>query len=125
MKRTLVLLWVAVVATTALAQEAASVKGKWDASIETQQGPMPVTFTFSVEGEKITGTLSFQRGDLAISGTISGPEIKFTSSFDMGGGRNLELNFVGKVDGDSMSGTVDFGGMGGGAWSAKRAKPGL
>ena len=124
MKRIFTLLVIAVFGMTTAFGQAADVKGKWDATIETQQGPMPITFTFSVEGDKLTGTLSSQRGDLAVAGTISGSEIKFTGSFDMGG-NSLALNFVGKVDGDSMTGTVDFGGMGGGNWSAKRAKPGL
>ena len=123
MKRVIVLLVIAIIGITTAFGQAAEVKGKWDASIETQQGPMPVTLTFAVEGEKITGTLSSARGDLDVAGTISGSEIKFSGSFDMGG-QSIALNFAGKVEGDSMSGTVDFGGMGGGNWSAKRAKPG-
>src|SRR5215510_824256 len=105
--------------TTAFAQET-GVKGRWDASIETPQGAMPLTIIIeTVEGEKISGTLSSQRGDLAITGTVSGNTLTFSGTFDANG-QQLIIKFTGKLDGDSMTGEVDFGGMGGGGWSAKR-----
>src|SRR5262245_51557898 len=119
---TLFMLTVFVAMTTAFAQEA-SVKGKWDASIDTAQGPTPVTLTFSVEGDKVTGTLGSSRGDMVVTGTISGTDITFGGTFEVNG-QSIPISFKGKVEGDSMSGQVDFGGMGGGGWSAKRAKPG-
>jgi len=116
------LLIVLVGLSTAFAQEATGVKGKWDASIETPQGATPLTITFAtVEGEKITGTLGSSRGDLEIAGTVSGAVITFSGTF-AANGQSLTLKFTGKVEGDTMSGEVDFGGMGGGAWTAKRAK---
>ena len=36
------------------------------------------------------------------------------------GGAFLEITLVGTVDGDEMTGTLDFGGYGGGDWTAKR-----
>ena len=105
---------------TAFSQET-GVKGRWDPSIETPQGAMPLTIIMTVEGEKITGTLSSQRGDLAITGTVSGNTLTFSGTFEANG-QQIILKFTGKLDGDSMTGEVDFGGMGGGGWSAKRAK---
>ena len=32
------------------------------------------------------------------------------------------LAYTGKIDGDTITGTVDFGGMGSSAWTAKRKK---
>jgi len=32
------------------------------------------------------------------------------------------LAYTGKIDGDAITGTVDFGGMGSSAWTAKRKK---
>ena len=123
MKRALTVMLIVFLAMNAtFAQEAASVKGKWDASIETPQGPFPVTLTLAVEGEKLTGTLGSSRGDLPITGTISGEKITFSGTFQANG-QDIPISFTGKIDGDSMAGEVDFGGMGGGAWSAKRAKP--
>ena len=105
----------------AVSQET-GVKGRWDATIETPQGAMPLTITIAtVEGEKITGNLSSQRGDLAIAGTVSGNTLTFSGTLDANG-QQLTITFTGKLDGDSMTGEVDFGGMGGGGWSAKRAK---
>ena len=83
---------------------------------------MPLTIIFAtVEGERIAGTLSSQRGDLEITGTVSGNTLTFSGTVDANG-QQLTIMFTGKLDGDSMTGQVDFGGMGGGGWSAKRAK---
>jgi hypothetical protein len=122
MKRALFASLIVLIGCTAAFSQEAGVKGRWDASIETPQGAMPLTIIIAtVESEKITGTLSSQRGDLAISGTVSGNTLTFSGTFDANG-QQLIITFTGKLDGDSMTGEVDFGGMGGGGWSAKRAK---
>ena len=36
------------------------------------------------------------------------------------GGAFIEITIEGTVDGDEMMGTLDFGGYGGGDWTAKR-----
>jgi hypothetical protein len=122
MKRTLLVLLIVFGTFTALpAQDAIDVKGAWSMTIETPQGPMPLTLTFSkVEGEDIAGTLGSSQGDIAVTGKLTAADIKFAGSFEANG-RTLTLTFTGKIEKGAMSGQVDFGGMGGGGWSAKRA----
>ena len=97
------------------------VTGVWDTIIESSQGAFNVTTTFKQEGEKVTGTQVSQMGEVAIEGTITGADLKYGMTIDMGG-QTMSIAFAGKVDGDSISGVVDFGGMGSGSWSAKRQK---
>jgi hypothetical protein len=102
----------------------ASVAGDWEASMNTPGGPVPVTFVFKVNGEKLTGTAKRSRGDVALEGTIKGSDINFSYTVDYNG-NGIILSFSGKVKGDAMSGTVSFGGQADDSWSAKRvpAKP--
>ncbi len=62
-------LWVlALMAVFALALFA-DAAGTWKASIETPNGAMENTFTFKVEGDKLTGTITMgQMGEGPISG---------------------------------------------------------
>ena len=121
MKTTLrVILMILGVWTVLTAQDAIDVKGAWEMTIETPQDAMPISLTVSkVEGEAISGTLSSPQGELAVTGKLHGADVNFAATFE-GNGRSLTLTFTGKVTKEGMSGSVDFGGMGQGNWSAKR-----
>lgn len=95
------------------------VTGVWDTLIESPQGTISVTTTFKQEGEKLTGTQASQMGEVAIEGTITGVDLKFGMTIDMGG-QTMSIAFAGKVDGATIIGVFDFGGMGTGTWSAKK-----
>src|SRR5262245_4478870 len=83
MTRAVLVSWIVFAGCILAFSQEAGVKGRWDASIETPQGAMALTITFAtVEGEKVTGTLSSQRGDLAITGTVSGNTVTFSGTFD-------------------------------------------
>lgn len=121
---------VAVFAVPANAQEAAKpadppakvdVTGVWDMVVESPQGAMEIVGTFKQEGEKLTGTQASQMGEVALEGTVVGNEIKYVINIDMGG-QQMTITFAGKVDGDTMAGIFEFGGMGSAGWSAKKRK---
>ena len=95
------------------------VSGTWDVSVETPQGTMALTSTFKQDGEKLTGTQSSQMGDMSLEGTIKGADIAFAIVIDMQG-QQMTINYIGKVDGETMSGTIEFGGMGSSTWTAKK-----
>jgi len=97
------------------------VTGVWDTVVETSQGAFNVTTTFKQDGEKVTGTQASQMGEVALEGTITGADLKYGITIDMGG-QSMSLAFAGKVDGDTISGVFDMGGMGTGSWSAKKQK---
>ncbi len=117
----------AAVAAPAAAAPAASsaaktgVSGKWDLTIKTQMGDLPATAEFMDAGGQITGTLMGPQGAINIAGTFDGNVLKleFTAPTPNG---DIPIKMTGDVSGDSIEGKADFGGMGSGEWSAKRAK---
>ena len=78
----------------AVAAYAADPTGKWTAQVPGRDGTMrEMTFTFKVDGEKLTGTIGSARGEMEISdGKVSGDEISF--SVTMG---KAKIQYRGKV----------------------------
>ncbi len=95
------------------------VSGTWDFSVETPQGTMTLTSTFKQDGEKLTGTQSSQIGETPLEGTIKGADIAFAIVIDMQG-QQMTIAYTGKVDGETMSGTIEFGSFGASTWTAKK-----
>lgn len=96
------------------------VSGAWVFNVDTGAGSGQPTFTFKQEGEKLTGTYSGAFGKANLTGTVKGGEIKFAFSGEAGG-QSAEVTYTGKVlNKDSMSGTVQLGGLGEGTWTGKR-----
>lgn len=97
-----------------------SVAGEWDGSFDTPGGARPFKIVLKVDGENLTGTAKRSSGDVPLSGTIKGDQISFSYTINYGG-NDLTLMYSGTVAGDSMSGTVSFGGNAEESWSAKRS----
>jgi hypothetical protein len=93
---------------------AADVSGKWTAQMQGRGGQTTeTTFTFKVEGDKLTGTMAGPRGDVPISdGKISGDEISFSVTMSMGG-NEMKMLFKGKVSGNEIKFTREREGGGG------------
>lgn len=95
---------------------AADLSGKWVAQVPGRQGnTMEQTFTFKVDGAKLTGTVSSQRGDQEIvEGKVSGDDISFMTVMKF---NEMEIKQVykGKAAGNEIkfSRTME-GGRGGG-----------
>jgi len=120
MKR-LVAVWV----LGALVGWAADISGNWKATAEGPNGGMERTFTFKVDGSKVTGeTTSSMMGKSTISdGKVDGDTVTFTITGNLGG-NEMKLNYKGKVAGDEIRFTSEMAGGGGQAieWTAKRIK---
>ena len=88
-----------VLAATLVAQ-AADITGKWTAQVPGRDGQTrEQTFTFKVEGEKLTGTTTGRNGDVAITdGTVKGDAIAFTVVMNMGG-NDVKILYKGTVAG--------------------------
>lgn len=86
-----------------LAALAADVTGKWTAQVPSRQGgTREQTFTFKVDGDKLTGTVSGRQSDVAITeGKISGDTISFTVKMEYGG-NSVEQKYTGTVSGDEI-----------------------
>jgi len=101
------------------AADPVNVTGIWDMLIETPQGQMNIVCTFKQEGEKLTGTQASPMGEIALEGAVVGNEVKYAVTIDMQG-QQMTVSFAAKVEGETMNGLYDFGGMGSGAWTAKK-----
>jgi hypothetical protein len=108
-----------VLAVSAMAQ-APNVTGDWDVTFNTPQGPITGKFSFKQEGEKLTGTIKTQFGEAPLEGAVKGKEIKFKYMVKVQD-QDSTISLIGAVDGDSVKGDFDFGGVVRGDWNAKRA----
>lgn len=102
-----------VIALFALVASAADVTGKWTAQRPGRDGQtQTTTFTFKVDGNNLTGTVSGGRGgDTAISeGKVSGDEISFVveRSFNE---KKIRQIYKGKVSGDEIKFNVSMEGV--------------
>jgi hypothetical protein len=100
--------------------QAADVTGRWDVTFNTQQGQLPASLSISKEGDKLVGTLSSQQGDTPISAEVKDKGVTIYANVQTNSGA-LQIVMSGTLSGDTMGGSVDFGGRGTAEWSAKRA----
>lgn len=110
--------FVAAVLTVAVATQT-DVTGQWNMTFDTDQGTTTATMTLQQDGDTLTGELVSDQGTLQVEGTITGDTLEWVMEVDAGGAF-IEIAMDGTVDGDEMVGTADFGGYGGGDWTATR-----
>jgi len=112
----------AVLAVFALTALAADVSGKWVAQVPGRGGQTrEVTFTFKVDGDKLTGTMSTPMGEREISeGKVSGDEISFSMVMSFGG-NEVRMLYKGKVEGDQIKFTRQVEGREPVEFTARRA----
>ena len=101
------------------AADAAKVAGEWNLTVESPNGTGTPTVNFKQEGEDLTGTYKGRAGETAVKGTIKGNEIKFTATISAQG-QEIQLDYSGTVDGDTMKGKVKFGEFGEGNFTGKK-----
>jgi hypothetical protein len=83
---------------------AADVTGTWTASFETQVGTQNYTYTFKVEGGKLTGTTKSNLSETAsaiTNGAVSGDDISFTENLNYQG-MEFQIPYKGKISGDEI-----------------------
>jgi len=90
---------------------AADISGNWTATAEGPNGAITRTFTFKQDGSKLTGeTNSEYTGKSTITdGKIEGDAISFTITANFQG-EERKLTYKGKVTGDTIKLSSDFGG---------------
>jgi zinc protease len=84
----------------------ADAAGRWQLKIDFAGQSLPVTLVLEQDGNDVTGSLETMLGNGVIDeGRIRGNTLTATASTEMQG-QPLELAITGKIDGDSMAGTV-------------------
>lgn len=103
MNRKTMFLSAALVLMLATLVMAADVTGKWTAQVPGRGGQTTeTTFNFKVEGDKLTGTMSSQMGEAAISdGKVSGDDISFSVTREVQG-NSFKIIYKGKVAGEEI-----------------------
>jgi hypothetical protein len=123
MKLRMVILLAALAFGLAISTSAADITGQWTASFDTQIGTQNYTYTFKVDGEKLTGTIKSDNGsgDL-VDGSVKGDEVKFTENLDMQG-TAISITYDGKIaDNDTINFTRQVGDFATETLVAKRVK---
>jgi hypothetical protein len=110
-------LFVLSIASAAFAQN--SVAGAWELTLESPQGATTSTLTLKQDGDKLTGDLASAMGSTPVTGTFSAGSVAVTANLDVQG-TSLQLGINGKVDADTMTGTVKVGDFGEFPFTAKR-----
>jgi hypothetical protein len=89
---------------------AAGIDGKWNATVESPMGSIPLAFEFKSAGEKITGTMAMEMAGqamppMAISdGVLKGEDISFKVSLSMmEGAPAMVISYKGRLKGDELT----------------------
>jgi len=87
----------------AVAAPAADLAGKWSGDVPGRGGDTtPTTFTFKVDGEKLTGSMTAAQGELPLQeGKVSGSQVSFSTTFDAGG-NSIKILYKGTLSGDQL-----------------------
>jgi hypothetical protein len=91
---------------------AGDVGGKWIGDVNTPDGQtISLTFTFKLDGEKVTGTVTGPQGDIQIAdGKMDGETLSFGFDVDAGG-QQLSFKCTGKLAAeDQLKITMNGGG---------------
>jgi hypothetical protein len=87
----------------AASAQAADLSGKWSGDVPGRGGDTtPATFTFKVDGEKLTGSMTGPQGDLPLQdGKVSASQVSFSTTFDAGG-NSIKILYKGTLSGDQL-----------------------
>lgn len=115
---------IALIVAASIAVFAADFNGTWTASIETQVGVQSYTFTFKVEGEKLTGKAKSQLANAETEiteGAVKGDDISFVENLNYEG-MPLRITYKGKISGDEIKFTRNVADIADEPFVAKRSK---
>lgn len=109
----------------ALSAFAADASGSWKWSTQGRGGVQEVTAKLMVKEGVVTGAIVTQMGEVAIDpGTVKGDEVAFTVTREFNGNK-MVTKYVGKLAGDTITGSTERPGRDGAAvkaeWKASRA----
>jgi hypothetical protein len=124
--KSLRLLLLAAAGAFAAAAFAADPTGTWKWHVATPNGDIETTLKLESKDGQLTGTYANQFGESAISNAaLKDDALAFDVERDLGGNKFV-LKYRGKLDGDTIKGTLEAPGFDGGEprkldWNAKRA----
>lgn len=123
MTRRILLTTAVICAIFAGAALAADISGNWTGTLQAGDNPVPLTFEFKQDGEKLTGTVTGPIGPLPLNdGKVTGDKISFYMQTDMNGSPTKFMT-EGTIKGEEITITIKAeGGPDFGPTVLKRAK---
>ena len=94
---------------------AADMTGTWKLEVTSAGGSGSPVFELKQTGNKLEGTYRGQWGEAPCTGEVKGKD--FQINYNLGG---TEVVYKGKVEGNKVKGTVDFGGQGSGDFTGAK-----
>jgi hypothetical protein len=121
--RNLAIAALALFAAATLAADASGISGTWTASFDSQVGVQTYTYTFKVEGTKLTGSAKSNLGQAVLAdGKVDKDTVTFVENLSYEG-MELAITYQGKVvSADEIQFKRDVAGAGGEEFTAKRQK---
>jgi opacity protein-like surface antigen len=109
----------AVLLTTSAIAADANVTGEWDMIVESPAGTGTPHFSLKQEGTAITGNYKGALGEAPVTGSVKGNAVTIKFHVEAQG-MEMEVSYVGTVEGAAMSGTVTLGDFGEGKFTGKK-----
>ena len=114
-----VLIFGLAIAPPVVAQDA-DILGTWDVTVTTGQGPeTSAPLVLKKDGDQIVGTFASPQGNQSVEASVKDKAVTIWLSVRTQNGP-ISITMNGTADGDTMKGSMDFGGRGQGQWLAKR-----
>lgn len=95
------------------------VTGDWTVTVESPQGTTSIDATMKQTGEDLTGSITSPMGAVDFKGKVVKDALDVSYTLNLQG-NNIEIKMTGTVAGDSITGNLNFAGMGDVPWTAKR-----
>lgn len=93
-----------------------AVDGKWNVVIKTPMGDQTGELTLKQDGDALNGTMSGAMGSIELqNGKVDGDTL--TWSANVTSPMPVQLDFTGKIDGDTIGGDVKLGAFGSSTFS--------
>jgi hypothetical protein len=106
-------------ATPLLAQTSASAAGEWRVNFVVPTGTRSVNMVINQQRATLFGTVINEDGEFPLKGRIADDQVTIVWSVPEAG-KLMELTMKGKLSGDTITGTLQLGGVGEGPLSARR-----
>lgn len=95
------------------------VTGDWTVTVESPQGTTSIDATMKQTGEDLTGSITSPMGSVDFKGKVVKDALNVKYTLDLQG-NSIEITMTGTVAADSITGNLNFGGMGDVPWTAKK-----
>jgi len=106
-------------ALLALSAWGADLSGTWSAAVTLDAGSGTATFVLKQAGDKLTGTYTGAVGSANLTGTVKGSDVEWSFDSEQAG----KITYKGKLDDSGkIVGTVTYGKLGGGKFTAEKQK---